>query len=87
MMFSVISISKIIFVLFFLINFNFIKSDLPIHCLKHDVITYLIKIIGTWTVTATALFNVRSNKEMKCGHEMPSREETSNLAMPSLEFR
>jgi hypothetical protein len=76
-----------VFILIFLQKFSLIQSDLPIHCLKHDVNLIIIKIIGTWMISATALFKVVSNHEMKCGHDEPSREETSNLAMPTLEFR
>ncbi len=86
-MLSVNNFLLFLFILIFFLKISLIHSDLPIHCLKHDVIKYFKKIIGTWMVSATALFKVVSNHEMKCGHEEPSREETSNLAMPSLEFR
>jgi hypothetical protein len=45
---------------------------------------YLNKIVGVWTIKASKLVHVKSGHEMKCGHEEPSREESSYLASSML---
>ncbi len=55
-------------------------QDLPVHCLKHD-------IIGTWTIKTTDLFTVPSGHDMKCGHSEPSSEDSSYLAQSPHDFK
>jgi cathepsin C len=60
-------------VIILLILAAYTLQDLPVHCLKHE-------IIGTWTLQTTDLYKVSSGHDMKCGHSEPSSENSSYLA-------
>lgn len=56
---------------------SFTKADLPIHCLKSN-------IIGKWKFYAIEPKEINKSDELYnllCGHEMPSNEKTSHLSL------
>ena len=64
----------ILLILSILLNIStIIKADLPVHCLKHD-------IIGEWVIKASIPKEVNSGHDMKCGHSEPSSENNAYLA-------
>jgi hypothetical protein len=61
----------LVFCIFLILNFS--RCDLPVHCLKSQ-------IIGKWIISASDLINTRNPHEVKCGHNEPSDEESAYLA-------
>jgi cathepsin C len=65
-----------------LLLFYFVSADLPVHCVKHQ-------IVGEWTLQLSKPA-VKGNKRTKfinqghgiltCGHDIPDSEATSYLA-------
>lgn len=66
-----------IFLFITLICFH--KADIPVHCKKSQ-------IIGKWTFQATVPKErtIQEMYDLKCGHEMPSNEKSSNLSLDYL---
>jgi hypothetical protein len=66
-----------IFLLITLICFH--KADIPVHCKKSQV-------IGKWTFNATnpEKKTIQDLYNHKCGHEMPSNENSSHLSLKYL---
>lgn len=71
--------SFFIYVCVILISINNSFCDLPIHCLKSE-------IIGKWKIEATKLYPIKNGHEMKCGHQEPSTENTSWNTKSNLPF-
>jgi cathepsin C len=67
------------YLFFIIINIEKTLCDLPIHCLKEQ-------IVGKWKIIATDLYDVKNGHEMKCGHTEPSTEKTAWRAETNLSF-
>ena len=73
---SHIMIKNVLVVFFFFIyNMLFLLlvkvalADLPVHCLKHQ-------IVGKWTLMLTSPL-IKGSGELACGHDIPDNERTS----------
>ena len=77
-----VSIHKQILLLFIIFHSSFVKSDIPTHCLKSQV-------VGKWsfkrTIPVKKSINNFKSKESLCGHDLPSNESTSKSSS-SLDF-
>lgn len=72
-------------VISFIIFIQSTLADLPIHCLKHQV-------VGDWTLQITTPSLIATSYQNNCGHEIPDNPKNSHLALkdsftPFTEFR
>lgn len=63
-----------ILTLLFSLELTLLKADLPVHCLKHQ-------IVGSWDFFLTAAITTDSSERVTCEHESPDSPLTSFLAM------
>lgn len=61
-------------VLVFSLQFSRIHADLPVHCLKHQ-------IVGSWELSLTAAETSEPGVKVSCEHDSPDNPATSFLAM------
>ena len=60
--------------LFLSVQFPTLKADLPVHCLKHQ-------IVGSWNLFLTSSLTKDPSEKLSCGHTSPDHQSTSYLAM------
>ena len=58
-----------IYNMLFLLLVKVALADLPVHCLKHQ-------IVGKWTLMLTSPL-IKGSGELACGHDIPDNERTS----------
>ena len=67
------SVNSVFFLVCLLFSLQ-VKADLPVHCLKHQ-------IVGTWNLLLTVPLTSDPSERVTCEHDSPDSPRTSHLAM------